>query len=46
MTGKLICNTFNAANGEILADGTYHILNENIQQKDRYLRLPPKDFDG
>ena len=34
------------ANGEILADGTYHILNENIQQKDRYLRLPPKDFDG
>ena len=40
MTGKLICNTFNAANGEILADGTYHILNENIQQKDRYLRLP------
>ena len=28
------------------ADGTYHILNENIQQKDRYLRLPPKDFDG
>lgn len=40
MTGKLMCNAFNMENGEILRNGSYHLINENIVEENGMLRLP------
>lgn len=40
MTGKLACTAFNIKNGEICRNGNYHIINENIEQRNNLLCLP------